>query len=129
MSVSSASSWCPGALKGQLVATGTINGSANAQDVGPVAAVAGTGGQVITYSAIPLPGTAFPGGSVATPIPNGLVVVASDGVTNAGVAAGASVATAAAINGVFYTAPVNAGNWFSLGANQNSGSYQWWIYG
>jgi hypothetical protein len=123
MAAQSASSWCPGALKGQVVAHGTIPGSAAAQDVG----IVGGGAAVVAFSLIPLPDTAFPAGG-RSPIPNSCVVIASDSVTAAGVAAGA-VSAGLALNGVGYTSPAIAGNWFSMAATQGSGSYQWWIYG
>ena len=123
MAAQSASSWCPGALKGQLVATGTIPGAAAAQDVG----IVGGGAAVVAFSSIPLPATAFPAGG-ASPIPSANVVIASDGVAATPTAAGA-VSVGVVVNGVSYTAPVIAGNWFSMAATQASGSYQWFIYG
>ena len=122
MAAQSASSWCPGALKGQLVATGTIAGNAAAVDIGVA-----SGGAVVAFSSIPLPATAFPAGG-PSPIPSANVVIASDGVAATPTAAGA-VSVGVVVNGVSYTAPVIAGNWFSMAATQASGSYQWFIYG
>ena len=121
MAAQSASSWCPGALKGQLVATGTCPGGA-AQDVG----VAG-GAAVVAFSSIPLPATAFPAAG-PTPIPSSCVVIVSDGVAATPTLAGA-VAAGVVVAGVSYTAPIAAGNWFQMAATTAGASYQWFIYG
>jgi len=122
MPVSLASSWCPGAVKGQLVAQGVIAGNATAggTDVGPQ-----TGGAVL--AAIPLPATAFPGAGAAGPIPASNIVLVTDGIGAAPTVAGI-ITGAVVVNGVSYASALAAGNWFTMAPNTATATYQWFIY-
>jgi hypothetical protein len=123
MAAQLASSWCPGALKGQLVAHGSFVGGAAAQSITPATA---------TYSAIALPAAVFvAGGATASPIPAANVVISlsSDSAAIAGVILGASVTNPVTVNGVAYTSSNATGDWFTVGALTTTVTYDYKIFG
>lgn len=122
MAAQSASSWCPGALKGQLVAHGSFVGGA-AQSITPATA---------TYSAIALPAAVFvAGGATASPIPAANVVISlsSDSAAIAGVILPATVTNPVTVNGVAYTSSNAAGDWLTVSASTATVTYDYKIFG
>lgn len=115
-----ASSWCPGALKGQLVAAGQFTGSAALIEIGPAQA---------NYSVCALPEAQLPGGGVASPIPAVNVVISlSHNSAASAVVAGTFNSTAAL--GVSYSAPTAAGSWLTIPAGTTTtATYDWQIFG
>lgn len=123
MAAQSASSWCPGALKGQLVAQGSFLGTGAAQSITPATA---------SYSAIALPAAAFvAGGATASPIPvaNIVIGVSSNSSAGAGVTLAAAVTNPVTVNGVAYTSSNAAGDWFTVGVLTTTVTYDYLIYG